>query len=397
MKSLSRGLTAAALLAVLAAAPAHADTAHVRIEGDGVSLARTVEVPTAGTFGPDACPYDSPGGAIEIATDGNWDRLEYAKTILGETHAYAERDWWNFWLNRDWSQKGLCDETQPLQDGDEVLMIVQRDDASFNPTVFPLFITAAPASVERDQPARVTVAEHTYSYATSTTARGPARGVTVAGGGASATTGDDGSATLSFGQSGAFELRATAPQRARSNVAVVTVTEPGQPAPEQGGGGGDGAAAQGPPARPCFTTGFDGRCGTRDEQAPTALITSIRDGARFRRRSAPRELRGTAGILGARDVLPDGTGILMIKLRLTRALGGRCSTWSPSRERFVPRRCGAHNGFWFKAGEAPDWDYLLPARLPRGRYVLDADAIDRAGNRLRIRRRGENRVVFRVR
>jgi hypothetical protein len=86
----------------------------------------------------------------------------------------------------------------------------------------------------------------------------------------------------------------------------------------------------------------------------------------------------------------------MVKLRLTRRVGPRCSTWSPSRERFVPRECGASNGFWFKIGDDREWSYLLPAALRRGRYVLDADAIDRNGNRLRERRRGENRVVFRV-
>src|SRR5215212_3447963 len=67
MKILSRGLTAAALLAALAAAPAYADTAHVRIEGDGVSLTKTVDVPTSGEIF-SGCPYDTAAGAIEVAT-----------------------------------------------------------------------------------------------------------------------------------------------------------------------------------------------------------------------------------------------------------------------------------------------------------------------------------------
>ncbi|HEX2086743.1 MAG TPA: hypothetical protein VHF89_13780 [Solirubrobacteraceae bacterium] len=392
MKILSRGLTAAVLLAApLAAAPAAlADTAHVRIEGDGVSLAKTVEVPQSGTFGPDSCPYDSPGGAIEVATGGDWDQSAFTHTILGETHDYAQRDWWNFWLNRDWSNEGICATT--LDDGDEVLMIVQRDDASFNPTVFPLFVTEAPGTVERGRPARVTVAEHTYSYSTSTTTRGPAEGATVAGGGATATTGSDGVATLTFDRAGDVELRATKASRARSNAVSVVVTEPGQAPPPQQQREEDPP----PPARPCLTNGADGRCGTRDLQPPIALITSIREGEVYDRGAGPRELSGTAGILGAEGVVPDGTGILMIKLRLTRRVGPRCSTWSPTRERFVPRPCGAGNGFWFRIGERADWEYVLPGRLRRGRYVLDADAIDRAGNRLRVRRRGENRVVFRV-
>ena len=46
----------------------------------------------------------------------------------------------------------------------------------------------------------------------------------------------------------------------------------------------------------------------------------------------------------------------------------------------------------FKVAEATDWSYLMPARLPRGRYVLAAYAIDRAFNR-----GTESRVGFRVR
>jgi hypothetical protein len=389
MKNFLSGFAAAVVLSAVAAAPALADRVTVRIEGDAVSLMKTVDVPTTGTFGPDNCPYDTAGGAIEIATEGNWDRSQYAQTILGETHQYNERDWWNYWLNREWSSKGICDASQPIQDGDEILMIVQRDDANFNPTVFPLFMTG-PSSVERGQEARFTVTEHVYSYSTSTTTRGPSSGATVAGGGASAVTGDDGTATLTFSQSGTFEMRATRTSRARSNPVVVVVTEPDEPPPP-------------PPPPPeeqgpaCATNGADGRCGTPDRQAPTALIQSIREGAVFRRGRGPRVLGGTVGILGASRLLPDGSGIASVKLKLTRRVGPRCWTWSPSKERFVRRPCGAANGFWFDIGSATDWEYLLPARLGRGRYVLDADAIDRAGNRQVERRRGENRVVFHVR
>ena len=123
-----------------------------------------------------------------------------------------------------------------------------------------------------------------------------------------------------------------------------------------------------------------------------------RRAASSRRGSGPRELCGTAGILGADGVVADGTGILMIKLRLTKRVGAAVLDVEPV-EGALPARapCGAENGFWFRVGDDVDWEYLLPAPLGRGRYVLDADAIDRAGNRLRVRRRGENRVVFRVR
>jgi hypothetical protein len=386
MHHIRRGIIAAVLLAsLIAAAPAQADTVDVRIEGDGVSLERTVDVPETGEVF-SGCPYDSAAGAIEVATEGDWDRQPFTSTILGESHTYSENDYWNFWFNREYSTtKGICD--QEIADGDEVLMLVQRD-VNGDASVFPLFIAEAPSSVERGQSATVRVAEHVYSYSTSTTTPRAAEGASVGG----ATTGSDGAATVTFDDAGRVELRATKASRVRSPAVTVTVTEPGQPAPPPP------AEEPGRPVPPpCFTSGFDGRCGTVDLESPVALITSIREGAVFSRRSGPRELRGTAGILGATGLVPDGSEILMIKLRLTRRVGPRCTTWSPTRERFVPRPCGAENGFWFRLGDDAEWEYLLPGRLGRGRYVFDADAIDRAGNRLRERRRGQNRVVFVVR
>jgi hypothetical protein len=46
---------------------------------------------------------------------------------------------------------------------------------------------------------------------------------------------------------------------------------------------------------------------------------------------------------------------------------------------------------FFRIGDRPDWSYLLPRRLGRGRYTLRVAAIDRAGNR------AETHVVVRVR
>jgi hypothetical protein len=367
MKILFRGLTAAACAFAVLAQPALADRATVRIEGENVSLTRTVDVPTSGTFGPDNCPYDSPGGAIQVATGGNWDQRAFTNTLLGETHSYAQLDYWQFWLNRTASNIGICDASQPLNEGDEVLMIVQRDDEPFpnsDATVSPLFITSAPASVERGGDAVVTVTEHRFSYSGGTSPQ-PAAGVTVSSGDASATTDASGRAVLRFGSPGSREVRATAPQKARSNAMTIAVTEPGQAGPA--------TSAQGLVA---------------DRVAPFAAITSVREGRVFRRGAGPRVLRGSVREAG---------GVLMVKLRLTRTDRGRCSAWSARRERFVRRRCGASRGWWFKVSERAGWEYQLAERLPRGRYVLDVNAIDQAYNRDDKRRRGTNRVVFHVR
>jgi hypothetical protein len=141
--------------------------------------------------------------------------------------------------------------------------------------------------------------------------------------------------------------------------------------------------------RVCVTDGSDGACSTqtpqssaRDTTAPQATIAGIRNGQRFSRRRAPRELHGTAS--------NDQSGLWAVKLRLTRKLGKTCWYFSGSKERFLKRTCGKR--YAFKVGEQPEWSYLLPSRLPRGRYVLDAYAIDNAFNHGTTQR-----VAFRVR
>jgi hypothetical protein len=60
----------------------------------------------------------------------------------------------------------------------------------------------------------------------------------------------------------------------------------------------------------------------------------------------------------------------------------------------VARKCGTHPASTI--GHDARWSYLLPARLGKGRYDLRVVAVDRAGNRDRVRR-GRNRVLFTVR
>ncbi|HEV2815494.1 MAG TPA: hypothetical protein VGW10_19710 [Solirubrobacteraceae bacterium] len=400
MNIIARGFIAAVLLAGFAAAPAHAaPTVTIRIEGEQRTLLQrtVVELSPAQVQGVNSdCPGDTVAGAVDKGTNGDWDHEPYSHTILGETHDFSRDDAWSGWIqNTAKLSDAFC--AQKVQEGDEIVVMANfaPESNGYRWVYQPLLLHDVPAQVERGAPFVVRVTEvvperHPDGYELAGTgSRQPAGGVRVTGGGVQGITDGEGRTELRIDQVGDFTLQADSGAGLdRSLPVAIKVVEPGAPAPPP----------PAPPAGPpCETDGADGRCGTRDLQPPTALITSIREGAVFARRSGPRELSGTAGILGRSGLVADGTGILMIKLRLTRVAGGRCSTYSPSRERFVPRDCGAANGFWFKVGESPDWSYLLPGRLGRGRYVLDADAIDRAGNRLRTRRRGENRVVFRVR
>ena len=401
MNILRRGLTVAVLLAALAAAPAFAaPTVTIRIEGEHRTLLQRTTV----TLDPgqvqgvsDQCPGDTVAGAIDKGTGGDWDKSPFVNTIMGETHAFQRDDYWAAWYDGKLSD-AICQ--QKVQEGDEVILIGGFYDANFRPIQRPLTIAQAPRTVTAGVPFEVFVTRQepdwdNGNYGVGSGVARPAAGVVVSGGGVRAVTNDAGRATLQIDTPGDVTLQAATggTQSDRSMPVPLQVLAPDAPPPPPPA---EPVVPGAPLAPPCLTTGSDGRCGTRDLEAPVALITSIEEGERFRRRRGPRELSGTAGVLGGPGIRPDGTGILMIKLRLTRRVGGRCSTWSPSRERFVRRPCGAANGFWFRIATTADWEYLLPARLRRGRYVLDADAIDRTGNRLRERRRGENRVVFRV-
>ncbi len=302
------------------------------------------------------------------------DRQGFTSTILGETHSFAHNDYWAEWVSNRFGG-GLCSDR--LSAGDELLMLVDTSDSSFNPTVFPLVLTGVPDRPAPGQPFTVGVTEYRTSGAPGTSTPAPADGVTISGGGASAVTGADGRATLTLPQSGPAALRAVR-GGARSTVAQTCATD-----------GADGACGTAtPPA--CATTGDDGLCGTRDRRAPRAKITSVRERQRFARGRGPRTLAGI--------VTPDPSGIARVRLRLTRtAAHRRCSTFDARSERFAAlKRCGAARGRWFDAGTREKWSYLLPVRLPAGRYVLDVRASDRAGNADTLLQRTRTRVVFTV-
>jgi len=178
----------------------------------------------------------------------------------------------------------------------------------------------------------------------------PAAGAAVSAGSQSFTAGADGVAHVTVGSKGTVGVRASKSGFIRSATEPVCV-ECGTPPPA---GAGPGTNAAG-----------------RDTAAPATALTGLKSGAVFSRRKAPRLLRGT--------VASDPSGLLAVKLRLTRRVGKKCSYFSGSRERFRPVRCG--RGSFFKIGDRADWSYLLPKRLGRGRYLLEAKAIDGAYNR----------------
>lgn len=401
MKFPVRG-TIAALLALGCAAPAQAADVTVRVEGSSTTLLAPTAVSTGpGTFtksaGAPACQRDSAGGALESATNGAWGGAfdgwgQRVETILGEEHVFGSGAYWSVYVNAAPAAEGAC--TQPVQTGDALTFYPQCEGAPL-PSCFDglLLLTAAPATAAPGATATVAVDQVTVRWGPNweeIRERTPAVGATVAVGAGSAVVGPDGRAAVPVGtQTGVQPIRATLPGRVRASGALCVTsgadgacgtTAPGQVL-------GAGGAAQVPSAA-CETSGHDGRCGTRDILAPRSALVGFTDRQAFRRGQGPRRLSGT---------IAETSGVLMVKLRIHRRAGRSCSYFSGRQERFRKIRCGVSNAKWFKIGDRAEWSYLLPARLPRGQYVIDVNAVDTSYNRDDRRERGRNRLHVRVR
>jgi hypothetical protein len=352
---LAAGLVSAALLAApAAAAPV---TVDLRIEGPSRTLFEgpvttdvrpfqftgdpvTHQCDGTTTGGSSPQPVPTRGAAVvasSVAITGTWFNAfgPSFSTVAGEAVAFdpATGRFLAEYKNGLFASVGAC--ADPIQHGDKVLFAYGAGDE-------PLLELSGPTSARPGEAMTVRVVDARTSVAVA--------GASVGG----QLTGADGSATVGPLAAGEHTLKATKAGAIRSNRLRVFVGT--APPPPQGS--------------------------TPDTTAPSATILGIRDGQRFTRRRAPRKLRGTASA--------DPSGLWAVKIRLTRRLGGTCWYFSGSKERFLKRRCGKQHAF--KVADATDWSYLLPARLPRGRYVLATYAIDRAFNR-----GAEQRVVFRVR
>jgi hypothetical protein len=328
-----------------------------------------------------SCTGTSAAGALEQATGGDWsgqyfNGLGYSvDRIRGELHDFGgDPEYWGLFVGDVLSQTGLCGTE--LQTGDQVLFAPIPETCPSSVGILsvagvpPVATTGRPFTVSVTRTVNACDASFTY-----TASREPAAGVSIGG----VTTGGDGNATMTLTDPGPASLRATGrASDVRSATEQTCVTD-----------GSDGACGT-TAAAGCVTTGDDGLCGTRDRRAPRGKITSVRERQRFARRHGPRTLAGI--------VTPDPSGIAHVRLRLTRTgAHHRCFTFDARSERFAPlKRCGAARGRWFDAGAAEKWSYLLPARLPAGRYVLDLRVSDRAGNADALLQRTRTRVVFTV-
>jgi hypothetical protein len=187
-----------------------------------------------------------------------------------------------------------------------------------------------------------------------------------------------GYAAVSFAQTGNVTLKATRADSVRSNAITICV--------HAGSDGtcGTGAPSGAPPATQ-LPSGSSG--GVPMVLADTANVVGVRNGHVYARRGAPRLLGGVVRV-------PAGGTLSDVRIRVERRDRGRCFNFSGRRAVFVRAR-GCHAPQFFSVGATVSFSYLLPARLPRGRYVYDIEAVDNAGHATNLVA-GVSHVVFRV-
>ncbi len=401
----SRLTLAAALLLLLSyASPALAGepaTVTVRVVGAGnQTLVPLTQVTTTTTpvvkdgVPAHSCPGTNALGALQLATNGNWegpwssefDQYEVL-SIAGENHPFEvptagkPTHYWNFWLDNKEASAGACEAE--LHSGDSVLFFVGCSAVAAEcqeaPNALDVLGIEAPATAEVNKPVTVTV----RSYPVEGGPSAPAVGATVVGGGdaSAAPTNAQGQATMIFSGDGKYALHATGSEEGPSSVPAEVFI--------------------------CAHEGNDGTCGTTlPGSSPTttspftappvipykgafalvAKTTGVLEGHVYRRGHAPRVLAG--------KVLAHAA-VTSVSISLRRSYRGRCEAYNATRERLLAARCGKDSFFKVASGGS-SYSYLLPAQLPPGRYVLDTEATDAAGNRTALAR-GSSRFVFYVR
>jgi len=305
------------------------------------------------------CSGTSAAGALELGTAGNWEGVWSTKyndyevvSIDGHSYPFEEgapaNYYWSFWQNDAFAEVGVCEAE--LGNGDQVLFVPSCYGEHCPPAPTQLLGVEAPTTVEVGKPVTVAV----RAYPTTAGSPVPAAGVTVTGGGAGGQTDAEGRLALTFPQAGSFTLRASG-----------TGAEP-RPIPGE--------------ANICVHNANDGACGTTvaPKETPHAMplpaivpgpdvvhAGGVRNGHRYSRHSAPRLLSGSVEV-------PTGGALGEVSISLERSRRGRCSVFDGSREQFVRAKC--HTPRFFRVARTSSFSYLLPARLPAGRYVYSIRA-----------------------
>jgi hypothetical protein len=324
------------------------------------------------------CSGPSAAGALQLATAGSWS----GKWYEGETTGYLVEtiagtslsgSYWNFWHNDEESKLGICG-VEPGS-GDSLLFFPECYEKcpGSPPSVLSIRV---PATAEVGKPVSIEV----LSYPNPSGAPVPQAEAIVTGGGESSQPTDArGQTTMTFSGDERFSLYARGPAETAAIPAETVI---------------------------CVHEGNDGTCGTVAAVQPglggsqgsqianpgppppvAARIAGVSSGHVYTRRKAPRVLKGTVTV-------PAGALLRNVEVSLKRRFHGRCSQFSGRRGRFVAIKCGASASF-FSVGTSASFSYLLPARLPRGSYTYDVEAVNGDGQTTKLTP-GVSGVVFYV-
>jgi hypothetical protein len=201
-----------------------------------------------------------------------------------------------------------------------------------------------------------------------------ANGVTNTGS-SSPTTNAAGNATVTLTQAGTVTLKATQVESVRSNGLTVNVGYEACPVSLSSSTSGCGGISPGVPApKPPVVSDI-------------AKVAGVKNGHVYSRRSAPRVLEGAVEI-------PFGGTLRQVRISLQRRYHGHCFDFNGSRESFVKtKKCGF--AAFFSVGGSESFSYLLPARLPKGTYTYNIEAVNSADEPTKLVN-GISHVVFRV-
>jgi hypothetical protein len=369
-----------------AAGPA---TVTVRVEGfNGVTLLPQTSVTTSTTPIPvegGSCSGTSAGGALYDATHGDWQVKNEAEGvgIFGvegvDLPPFGSSDYayWALWVNNEFATSGACAEE--LGPNANVVFVGQcfalGPECPTSATAPEHFLTASPPTSSIagvGEPVSLTIGSLNTENGVS---QALPEGVTVTGGPVPVVPNAQGVATLSFPSAGTYTLQARAADSVPSGPYTICV--------HNGNDGTCGTQASG--AQPPASTALTSAANT-GPYVVVAKATGVIEGHTYKRGDAPRVLQGTVDL---------HTALQDVKLRLTRTQGRKCSYYDGVTERFRAMRCGAVHGVYFSVGSKTSFSYLLPAALAPGRYVLDIEATDTAGERTTLAR-GTSRIVFYV-
>lgn len=224
--------------------PALASEVTVRVEGEAKNLLAetTVEVGdgkgTAQPWNeegelPEECADDTAYQAIELATEGEWDRTQFITEILGEEHTwFPNEEYWIFYYNNDYATTGVCQ--QHLEAGDTVLLQagVSGEAPDFIPESAPIAIDSVepPGELELFEEVTVHLTAWVPAELGEPSSEVDAVGYTVTAGEAEAVSDENGEATLLMEEEGPLAIEASMPGSednwSRAVPVTVCVEEP---------------------------------------------------------------------------------------------------------------------------------------------------------------------------